>query len=53
MERTCILVKPDGVCKNLVGTVYWRDSLEAGLQLRALKMLRLSPAQAGAVLSGT
>ncbi len=45
MERTCILVKPDGVCKNVVGTILARFA-QAGLHLRGLKMLRLSPTQA-------
>jgi len=45
MEQTCILVKPDGVCKNVVGKVVSRFA-EAGLQLRGLKMLKLSPQQA-------
>ena len=45
MQRTCILVKPDAVCKNLVGTVLARFAA-AGLSLRALKMLRLSASQA-------
>ena len=41
MERTCVLVKPDGVCRNLVGTVLARFA-QAGLHLRGLKMLKLS-----------
>jgi len=45
IERTCILVKPDAVCKNIVGTALARFA-EAGLQLRGLKMLKLSPRQA-------
>jgi nucleoside-diphosphate kinase len=45
IERTCILAKPDAVCKNLVGTLFERLS-QAGLQLRGAKMLRLSEAQA-------
>ena len=45
MEQTCILVKPDGVCRNSVGAVLARFS-QVGLRPRALKMLRLSPAQA-------
>jgi nucleoside-diphosphate kinase len=45
MERTLILVKPDGVGKHRVGIVL--DKLErSGLRLLALKMLRLSKAQA-------
>ncbi len=45
MERTCILVKPDAVCKNLPGTVLARFA-QAGLELRAAKMIKLSTAQA-------
>jgi nucleoside-diphosphate kinase len=45
MEQTCILVKPDGVCKNIVGTVLARFT-QAGLHLRGLRMLKLSMAQA-------
>ena len=45
MERTCVLIKPDGVCKKLVGTILARFE-KAGLQLAGLKMARLSRAQA-------
>ena len=45
MERTCILVKPDAVCKNQTTAVLDR-LMRTGLQLRAAKMLRLSPQQA-------
>ena len=45
MERTCVLVKPDGVCKNVVGPILARFS-QAGLHLRGMKMLRLSRALA-------
>src|SRR5690348_8757998 len=45
MQRTCLLVKPDGVCKQLTGTVLERFE-KAGLQLVGLKMLRLSRSQA-------
>src|SRR5579863_10196676 len=45
VEQTCILVKPDAVCRNLVGTVLSRFA-QAGLQLRGLKMLKLSAGQA-------
>ncbi len=41
MERTLILCKPDCVEKNLVGEVLSRVE-KAGLQLTALKILRLS-----------
>jgi nucleoside-diphosphate kinase len=46
MERTCILIKPDGVCKRHVGSVLERFE-GAGLRLVALKMVRLSKAEAG------
>ena len=45
MEKTCILVKPDAVCKNLVGTVLDRFA-KTGLQLSGLKILKMSDAQA-------
>jgi nucleoside-diphosphate kinase len=45
MERTCILVKPDGVGQKRVGKVV--DRLEmAGLRLVGMKLMRLSQAQA-------
>lgn len=45
MQRTCILVKPDGVAKGRVGTVL--DRLErAGLKLLGAKMIRLTSADA-------
>ena len=44
-QRTCILVKPDGVAKKRVGAVL--DRLErAGLKLLGAKMIRLSEADA-------
>lgn len=45
MPRTLVLIKPDGVGKNLVGKVLDRF-LQAGLQLVGLKMLRLSQGEA-------
>jgi nucleoside-diphosphate kinase len=45
MERTCVLVKPDGVGKHLIGTVAQRFE-KAGLRLAGLKMLRLDRTQA-------
>lgn len=47
IERTLSIVKPDGVQKNLIGEVYRRFE-QAGLQIVAARMLRLSPAQAEA-----
>jgi len=44
-EQTCILLKPDAVCKGLVGEVLARFA-QAGLQLRGMKMLKLSSQQA-------
>src|SRR5690349_10882979 len=46
-QRTCVLVKPDGVGKHLVGTVLQRME-KAGLQLAGVKMLRLTPERAEA-----
>jgi len=45
MERTLSIIKPDGVQKNLIGEVIRRFEA-AGLRIAALKMLRLSKAQA-------
>jgi nucleoside-diphosphate kinase len=45
MEQTLTLVKPDGTQKRLTGTVLQRFE-QNGLQLVALKMLRLSRADA-------
>jgi len=45
MEQTCILIKPDGVCRNIVGTVLDRFA-KKGLQLRGLRRLKLSAAEA-------
>lgn len=45
MERTLSIIKPDGVQKNLIGEVIKRFEA-AGLRIAALKMLRLSKAQA-------
>lgn len=45
MERTLVFVKPDGVARRLVGEVIGRLERK-GLRLVALKLLRLSQAQA-------
>src|SRR5258708_717497 len=45
VQRTCVLVKPDGVLKNLIGTVLQRFE-KAGLRLVCLKMLHLTKARA-------
>ena len=46
VERTLAIVKPDGVRANLVGEVVRRFEA-AGLEVIALKMVRLDPAAAG------
>lgn len=46
MERTLVLVKPDGVEKNLIGAVISRFE-SAGLKVIALKMLVATKGQAG------
>lgn len=46
-ERTCVLIKPDGVCKRHVGHVLARLE-SAGLRLVGLKMIQLSKEQAEA-----
>jgi nucleoside-diphosphate kinase len=45
IERTCILIKPDAVCKKHAGDVIGRLE-KAGLQLLALRMLRVTRAHA-------
>jgi len=45
MERTLVIVKPDGVKKNLIGEVIKRFEQE-GLRVIGLKMLKLSKEQA-------
>ena len=46
VERTLSIIKPDAVAKNLIGKIYDRFE-EAGLQIVAARMLRLSDAVAG------
>ncbi len=45
VERTLSIIKPDAVAKNVIGQIYARFE-EAGLQLVAVKMLRLTRDQA-------
>src|SRR5690606_11047713 len=45
IERTLSIIKPDGVRKNLIGEIYRRFE-SAGLEIIAIKMLRLRPDQA-------
>ena len=47
VERTLAILKPDCVRKNLVGEVIKRIQ-DAGFNILALKMTRLTPATAGA-----
>lgn len=44
-ERTCSIIKPDAVAKNVIGEIYSRFE-KAGLKIIAAKMLRLSKEQA-------
>ena len=46
LERTLVLVKPDGVKRGMVGKVLTRFE-EAGLKIVGLKMLQVSPEYAG------
>ncbi len=46
IEQTLSIIKPDAVAKNVVGAVYSRFE-QAGLQIIAAKMQRLSQEQAG------
>jgi nucleoside-diphosphate kinase len=44
VEQTLSLVKPDGVARGLIGEVIGRFE-KAGLKIRAMKMLHLTPDQ--------
>jgi nucleoside-diphosphate kinase len=44
-ERTCSIIKPDAVAKNVIGEIYSRFE-KAGLQIIAAKMLQLTKEQA-------
>ncbi|HYU80617.1 MAG TPA: nucleoside-diphosphate kinase [Vicinamibacterales bacterium] len=46
MERTLAIIKPDAVRKNAVGRILVRIE-EAGFAVRAMRMIRLSKAEAG------
>lgn len=45
MERTVVIIKPDGVRRGLVGEILSRFE-KKGFKIRALKMIRLSREQA-------
>ena len=45
MEQTLVLVKPDGVKKNLIGDIIARFE-HKGLQVAALKLVKMTEAQA-------
>jgi nucleoside-diphosphate kinase len=45
MERTCSIIKPDAVAKNVIGEIYARFE-KVGLRIVAAKMMHLSQAQA-------
>jgi nucleoside-diphosphate kinase len=45
IEQTLSLIKPDGVARGLIGEVIKRFEV-AGLKIRALKMVRLTPEHA-------
>src|SRR5688572_649724 len=45
MERTLAIIKPDAVAARLAGRIIQRIE-ESGFQIRAMRMLHLSPAQA-------
>lgn len=47
MQQTLVLVKPDGVQKNLIGEIIARFE-RRGLKIRALKMMQMTPEQAKA-----
>ena len=41
METTLVLVKPDGVTRNLTGEILWRFE-RRGLRIKGLKMMQMS-----------
>jgi len=45
MERTLVLIKPDGVARALIGTIIHRFE-QRGFEITALKLMRLSHEQA-------
>lgn len=45
IEQTLVLVKPDGVAKNLIGDIIARFE-HKGLKVAALKLVKVSEAQA-------
>src|SRR5713226_8451319 len=45
MERTCAIIKPDATAGRLTGRILQRIE-EAGFQIRAMKMIRLTRAEA-------
>lgn len=46
MERSLIIIKPDGVCKGVVGDIVARFEKE-GFRIRAMKMILLTREKAG------
>jgi len=44
-ERTCSIIKPDAVAKNVIGEIYSRFE-KVGLQIVAAKMMQLTKEQA-------
>jgi nucleoside-diphosphate kinase len=46
IERTLSIIKPDAVCKNVIGRIYSRFETN-GLKIIASKMVWLSPQDAG------
>lgn len=46
MERTLLIVKPDGVARNLIGDILHRVE-QTGLRIKALRMLQLDRKTAG------
>jgi len=47
MERTCAILKPDGVKKRVMGQIIERIERD-GFRILAMKMIRLTPAEARA-----
>ena len=45
MQRTCSIIKPDAVAKNVIGEIYARFE-KVGLRIVAAKMMHLTKQQA-------
>ena len=49
-EKTLSIIKPDGVCKNVIGDIINRFE-KAGLKIAAAKMIKISEKQGAELLA--